>query len=120
MGYPVYRHGFLLAGGVWLAHYVEPQAGFVTPSDMKAMQWIRENSPADPAFTVNTAVFSFRPQFMIGIDAGYWIPLLPRRGTVSLPMVYGPERTSGLSANNLVRLHLAGGDLIIPTRYRLA
>jgi hypothetical protein len=59
MGYPACRLGFLLAGGVWLAHYVEPQAGFVMPSDMKAMQWIRENSPTDPAFTVNTAPSPF-------------------------------------------------------------
>ena len=82
---------------------------------MKAMQWIREDSPADSVLMVNTAAFSFRPRFIVGIDAGYWIPLLARRGTVSLPMVYGSERTSDPSAlDNLVSLHLAGGDLTTP------
>jgi len=40
---------------------------------------------------VNCIQFDWSPGWIVGIDAGYWIPLLARRATASPPMVYPLE-----------------------------
>jgi len=59
---------------------IHQSAAFVRPSDLEAADWIRENTPEDALFMVNTARFGFTDRFIIGVDAG-----------ISLPMVYGIE-----------------------------
>ncbi len=63
-----------------------PQTFFVTPSDLKAMTWIRENVPQDAVFAINTHFWL--SYAAIGTDAGYWIPFLTGRKTTLPPMLY--------------------------------
>ncbi|MBN1872999.1 MAG: hypothetical protein JXA33_02130 [Anaerolineae bacterium] len=58
---------------------VEPYRFFVTPDDMTAMAWIRENTPEDALFAVNT--YFWLPNAPHGTDAGYWIPYFTGRKT---------------------------------------
>jgi len=63
-----------------------PEKFFVTPSDLKAMTWIRENVPQDARFAINTDFWL--SYAAIGTDAGYWIPFLTGRKTTLPPMLY--------------------------------
>lgn len=58
---------------------------FVTQADVEAMNWIRENTPLDARFAVNTHFFS--SNFAHGTDAGYWIPYFTQRSTTSATML---------------------------------
>lgn len=80
-----------LAASLWGARNVlailEPSNGFVRRSDERAMAWIRENTPLDAKFLVNTHFWL--PMAVEGRDAGYWIPLLSGRETTLPPhMMY--------------------------------
>jgi hypothetical protein len=52
---------------------------FVTPEDVVAMDWIKENTPPDALFAVNT--YFWLPKSPHGTDAGYWIPYFTGRQT---------------------------------------
>lgn len=65
---------------------------YVTPDDLPALQWVRENTPQDALFMVNLFHFAFSEEQIIATDAGYWLPLLTGRKTVSLPMPFLSER----------------------------
>jgi hypothetical protein len=52
---------------------------FVTPEDVAAMKWIKEHTPSDARFAVNTCFWL--PREPHGTDAGYWIPYFTRRRT---------------------------------------
>lgn len=54
---------------------------FVTSEDIAAMDWIRENTPADARFAVNTHFWL--PRAPHGTDAGYWIPYFTGRRTTA-------------------------------------
>ncbi|MBI3957873.1 MAG: hypothetical protein HY328_03610 [Chloroflexi bacterium] len=58
---------------------VESNRYFVTPADMRAMEWIRENTPEDARFAINSHFWL--PQIPHGTDAGYWIPYFTGRKT---------------------------------------
>jgi hypothetical protein len=60
---------------------IELYRHFVTPEDVKAMEWIRENTPEDALFAVNT--YFWLPQAPHGTDAGYWIPYFTGRRTTA-------------------------------------
>ena len=63
----------------------------VVAADMDAMQWIRENTPADALFVVNSFP-AYAGTLAAGTDAGWWIPLLAHRATTLPPLNYGGER----------------------------
>lgn len=71
----------LLVGAVIFAPYrtrdVEQYRYLVTNADLRAMAWIRERTPPDSLFAVNTAFWL--PTMPHGTDAGYWIPYLTER-----------------------------------------
>ncbi len=86
--------------------------GFVTPQDLAAAEWIKINTPADAYFAENTFKFGFSSNFVIGIDAGYWLPILADRQTVTLPMIFDIEmfqQVDGLQ--QLLDLYNLGTDL---------
>jgi hypothetical protein len=88
---------------------------FVTPSDLDAAVWIKSNTPEDAYFIVNTYKFGFTSNFVIGIDGGYWLPLLADRRTVTIPMIYSIEmfrQQNGLQP--LLELYNLGQDLTTP------
>jgi hypothetical protein len=65
----------------------------VTAGDLRAMRWIRENTPADAKFLVN-GLFAFGGRTVVGSDAGWWIPYLAERRNTVPPVVYTMERRS--------------------------
>lgn len=61
------------------------------PADMRTMEWIEENIPDDALFLVNTIFIGWSRDWIVGIDAGYWVPLLAHRSTTVPPMIYPLE-----------------------------
>lgn len=101
----------ILWGAFSVKSYYAPLAGYVTRNDIAALEWIRENTPEDAVFMVNTIHFSFNDQYVIGSDAGYWIPLLAGRQTVTVPMVYPTERLARADVfKNLVTMDKLSGE----------
>lgn len=56
----------------------------VTRPDMRAMAWIRENTPSDALFLVE-GFRIYNGRSAVGADAGWWIPLLARRANTMPP-----------------------------------
>jgi hypothetical protein len=65
---------------------VESFRYFVRPADVAAMEWIKENTPPDAVFAVNT--FFWLPLSPHGTDAGYWIPYFTGRRTTASSMLF--------------------------------
>jgi hypothetical protein len=83
-----------LWGVSWQAGIVNVAAQqLVTPADVKAMDWIRANTPADARFLVNMLP-AYADSAFIGDDGGWWIPLLAGRQNTMPPMTYIHERSS--------------------------
>jgi hypothetical protein len=118
-----------LIGGFVTSHArtedLEPHRFFVTPEDVAAMTWIRQNTPEDALFAVNTTFWL--PRAPHGTDAGYWIPYFTGRqmtaGVMLLSLgdqayvdgvVERSEAVEQLESGNaaLVELEMAGVDYI--------
>lgn len=78
-----------LLGGFAASHVrvedIEPHRFFVTPEDVEAMAWIRQNTPEHSRFAVNT--YFWLPRAPHGTDAGYWIPYFTGRRTTAGTMI---------------------------------
>jgi hypothetical protein len=74
----------------WQTRVISGETALVVPADMAAMQWIRENTPADARFVINTFP-AYAGTLAAGTDAGWWIPLLARRAVILPPLNYGGE-----------------------------
>jgi hypothetical protein len=72
--------------------HIHPEYSFVASEDLNAFQWIQENTMTNAKFVVNSFNFDFNNKYIIGIDAGYWIPLLANRQTITIPMIFIIER----------------------------
>ena len=83
-----------LGGAGSLLRIIDPGAAYVLPQDMGAVEWVQEHTPPDALFMVNTYAFPFAPEYVIGSDAGGWLPVLARRRVVTAPMTYPIERSS--------------------------
>ena len=79
---------------------VDPRSVYVKEADQAAMEWIRENVPQEAKFLVPSVIYDRKLSFVIGLDAGYWMPLLAGRDTTAPPMIYLAERPArkGLAA----------------------
>ncbi|MDY6877943.1 MAG: DUF6541 family protein [Chloroflexota bacterium] len=67
------------------------QHALVTRPDMRAMAWIRENTPEDARFLVNS-FFAYGGSVVVGSDGGWWLPFLTGRANTVPPLNYGTER----------------------------
>lgn len=104
--------GLAIWGIVLSRSILEPAAAYVWADDLPAIAWVQEHTPSTAHFMVNTYNWSFSPDFIISIDAGYWLPLLAHRSTVTSPMTYPNERAAAPDfLSNLVKLHRLAGDL---------
>jgi len=109
-----------IRGAIAIASIVEPNAAYVGPDDLRAMEWIRTHTPISAYFMVNTYHWDWLPDFVVGSDAGYWIPLLANRRTITAPMIYGNERSSRPDfVDRLVALDRLGGSLTSPAAVAL-
>jgi hypothetical protein len=64
----------------------EPYRYFVTPADIKAMDWINSSIPQKTIFAINT--YFWLPNFPHGTDAGYWIPYFTGHQTTTESMLF--------------------------------
>jgi hypothetical protein len=64
---------------------------YLRPGDLIVMDWIKNNTPPDALFLVNALQFDWQPGWLVGSDAGYWVPLLANRSSVVPPMIYPVE-----------------------------
>lgn len=71
---------------------VDPSYELFTPADLAAMAWIREHTPADAKFFVNSFP-AYGNTAYAGSDGGWWIPLMTGRYNNLEPMTYGVEAT---------------------------
>lgn len=102
-------------GGITGSLIVQPSLAYVREDDLSAMEWIRSGTTDSAYFAVNTFNWKYLPNYVVGSDAGYWIPLLTRRRTVTLPMTYPRERSSKPDLiDSLVSLHQLQGHLASP------
>jgi len=71
--------------GSWhLVDVLNPVTVLVTPDDLRAIEWVAENTPPEARFLINTG--KWMQELRMGTDAGWWLPLLARR-QVTLPSV---------------------------------
>lgn len=93
-----------LAGwGAWrLVDVVNPTTVLVKPEDIQAMDWVREHTPSDARFLINTR--PWMNEVRRGADGGWWLPILAER-SASLPCILytqGPpdyrQEVQGLAA----------------------
>jgi len=104
---------FLAVSGLYTTlTYPVPIYSFLTVPDLQAFDYIKEELPADAKFMVNLYRFPFSDILMVGIDAGYWIPLLTDRQTVVPPMAFTIERVNDPEyPDNLRKLEGLNGRL---------
>jgi len=67
------------------------QHAMVTRPDLRAMTWIRENTPYKAAFLINS-FFAYGENAVVGSDGGWWLPLLAGRANTVPPLNYGTEQ----------------------------
>jgi uncharacterized protein DUF6541 len=67
------------------------QHALVTRPDLRAASWIRENTPADARFLVNS-FFAYGGSVIVGSDGGWWLPLIAQRQTTLPPINYSSEK----------------------------
>jgi hypothetical protein len=73
-------------GAVGQMQVLESAYTLVTPADLEAMDWIRENSPQDAKFLINGIVYT-DGYSVVGGDAGWWLPIYTQRAN-SIPPQY--------------------------------
>jgi hypothetical protein len=66
------------------AKIVQPSYVMVTRPDVRAMSWIRQNTPTDARFLVE-GFRIYGGRTAVGTDAGWWIPLLASRENTMPP-----------------------------------
>ncbi len=59
--------------------------------DIRASAWIRQNTAEDASFLVNT-MFAYDNTLVVGLDGGWWLPLLAGRRTSLPPLTYPIEK----------------------------
>jgi hypothetical protein len=62
----------------------------VTRSDLRAYAWIDQHLPKEARFLVNTA-WAYGDTAIVGVDGGWWLPLLTDRKTMLPPLNYATE-----------------------------
>jgi hypothetical protein len=95
----------VLTGILYLPRLIYTGLFYLRPGDLIAMQWVQKNIPQNAIFLVNAIEFDWSPGWMVGINAGYWLPLLTHRATVLPPMIYSLEWASPVLSENLSTLY---------------
>jgi len=76
---------------------------YLRPGDLIVMNWIDSNVPVNALFIADALQFDWSPGWIVGRNAGYWIPLLAHRDSVLPPMIYTLEWSTPILSQ---RLHL--------------
>lgn len=77
----------ILVWGAWQSRSViNSETVFVSKADMQAFSWIRQNTPPEARFLINTT--QWMTGVYRGVDGGYWLPLITGRQTLLPPALY--------------------------------
>jgi len=89
-----------------------PKHTYITPEDLEAASWIKRNTDPESLFMINTFQFQINEHLIIGLDGGYWLPVIAERQTVVPPMVSQIEKLNNPEAINAAMLfHKFQGEL---------
>jgi hypothetical protein len=61
------------------------------PGVLVALEWIADNTPEDSLILTSAIELHWSPGWIVGADAGYWLPLLAHRSVTVPPMLYPLE-----------------------------
>jgi hypothetical protein len=94
----------MLGAGSWgvyaLRDVLIPQALLANADDLEAMSWIARATPAGAFFAVDTE--PWMSEARIGVDGGYWIPIVTSRRALAPPALYAwalpPARVAAMNA----------------------
>jgi hypothetical protein len=108
-----------LAAAPTRAQEVEPYRYFVTSADVQAMAWIRDHTPVDARFAVNTTFWL--PLSPHGTDGGYWISYFTGRATtvgVMLNSLGSPQYLAEVVAQSTAVEQLAQNPAALEALHR--
>jgi len=105
--------GLAFYGGLQGVKIVQTQtATYATRPDLRAANWIKQNTPPDARFLVN-AYIAYGGAATAGADGGLWLPVVAKRSTTQPPVTYGTEinnNPEGMEyTNRLIKLIYAEG-----------
>jgi hypothetical protein len=75
-----------MAGAATMLHIVNPDTVLATEADRVALDWIRRETPPAARFAVG--VQPWIGGSFVGVDGGYWIPLVADRQSILPPGLY--------------------------------
>jgi len=85
---------------------------YITSEDLTAANWIKRNTDSESIFMINTYQFPINDNLIIGLDGGYWLPVIAERKTIVPPMIYFLEKkTQPDVANKLRSYHEFYGEI---------
>ncbi len=76
---------------------------YLLPADLVVMDWIAQNVGPGALFLVNSIEMTWSPGWVVGVDSGYWIPLLAHRATTVPPMIYPLEWGDPVELNAILQ-----------------
>lgn len=87
----------VVLAGLWGARevggMVNPYFALATREDLRALTWIRDNTPVAARFLVDSEP-AYGGGTEVGTDAGWWLPLLTGRQNSLPPLLYGSEQSA--------------------------
>lgn len=81
----------VLGGVAWQRDIVPTYVQQVTAADAAAFAWLRDNTATDARFAVQAHPI-YGGVIPVGVDAGWWLPLLANRAVTIPPLTWGSER----------------------------
>jgi hypothetical protein len=93
--------GLAAVGTISLPYVIHSALPDVTPTSLRTMEWIKNNTPQRSVFVSDAIEFDWAPGWIVGIGPGYWIPLLTGRASVVPPMIYPLEASNPLVTSDL-------------------
>ncbi|MFQ5872834.1 MAG: hypothetical protein ACE5JL_03410, partial [Dehalococcoidia bacterium] len=81
-----------LGGASRMFTILNPQSVYVQAADKVALEWIVKNTTSEAKFLVSSLIYDRAVNLVMGLDAGYWIPLFTGRSTTVPPLTYLNER----------------------------
>ena len=73
-------------GGWQTRDILNPGTVFITQADLDALNWVRENTPAEARFMINTT--GWMENIYRGVDGGYWLLSYTGRQAILPPVMY--------------------------------
>ncbi len=78
--------GGLIYGGWNTRNVINSGTVFTSSADLQALKWVRENTPPDARFFINTT--HWQSSIYRGVDGGYWLLPLTKRWSILPPVLF--------------------------------